>query len=162
MDRGKLIDSIEALVALNDAGALVPHGIGGHARTLLTEAAAALSAPDDAATGCAEREVGRWVYNRVSSLMDAKPGTPEDRELGYLSRMVSDVEEYGATGAEGDPSEFAEPPRPTREEVIEAVHKWLAECALHYHSGAPKPFPTLKQIDSLTDAMLALFSGGGR
>ena len=35
----KLATSIEALIALNDSGALVPHGIGGHARSLLACAA---------------------------------------------------------------------------------------------------------------------------
>ncbi|HEY2661822.1 MAG TPA: hypothetical protein VGI79_19030 [Caulobacteraceae bacterium] len=34
-----LLDSIDALLAMDADGSLVPHGIGGHARTLLTEAA---------------------------------------------------------------------------------------------------------------------------
>lgn len=37
-DTAHLRQSIEALIALDAEGALVPHGIGGHARTLLTAA----------------------------------------------------------------------------------------------------------------------------
>ena len=40
----KLISCIESLIYMNDAGALVPHGIGGHARTLLSAAAVRLNA----------------------------------------------------------------------------------------------------------------------
>lgn len=51
-------------------------------------------------TGAAEREVGQFVYRRIEALMDATAGTPEADELSYLAEIVSDVEEYGATGAE--------------------------------------------------------------
>ncbi|MGN4188740.1 hypothetical protein ACS0Y6_11490 [Burkholderia gladioli] len=40
-----LVRSIEALIALNDEGALVPHGIGGLARVLLSAAAVRLTSP---------------------------------------------------------------------------------------------------------------------
>lgn len=43
-DDAALVRSIEALISMNDAGALVPHGIGGHARALLSAAAVRLSA----------------------------------------------------------------------------------------------------------------------
>lgn len=43
-DDASLVRSIEALIGLNDDGALVPHGIGGHARALLSAAAVRLSA----------------------------------------------------------------------------------------------------------------------
>ncbi len=43
-DDAHLIRSIEALIELNDEGALVPHGIGGHARALLSAAAVRLAA----------------------------------------------------------------------------------------------------------------------
>lgn len=47
-----LIRSIEALISLSDEGALVPHGIGGHARGLLSAAAVRLAAPSaDARNG---------------------------------------------------------------------------------------------------------------
>ena len=45
-DDSALIDSIVALVSLDRAGVLVPHGIGGHARSLLESAAIRLSQPD--------------------------------------------------------------------------------------------------------------------
>ncbi|WKZ86290.1 hypothetical protein N5B55_04890 [Ralstonia pickettii] len=43
-DTSNLIRSIEALICLNDEGALVPHGIGGLARSLLSAAAVRLGA----------------------------------------------------------------------------------------------------------------------
>ena len=45
-DTANLIESIVALVSLDRAGVLVPHGIGGHARSLLESAAIRLSQPD--------------------------------------------------------------------------------------------------------------------
>lgn len=42
-DNEKLINSIRSLIALNDKGALTPHGIGGLARSLLSSAAVRLS-----------------------------------------------------------------------------------------------------------------------
>jgi len=41
-DDAQLISCIKALISMNDAGALVPHGIGGHARALLSAAAVRL------------------------------------------------------------------------------------------------------------------------
>ena len=38
-DTLNLIDCIDALVEMSDKGVLVPHGLGGHARTLLCAAA---------------------------------------------------------------------------------------------------------------------------
>ena len=55
---------------------------------------------EDDAVGCAEREVGRFFYNRISALMDAELGTGDAIELAYLAQIVSDVEEYGADGTE--------------------------------------------------------------
>ena len=43
----KLLGSIDALLKLDADGALVPHGIGGHARTLLNAAAARLQIDGD-------------------------------------------------------------------------------------------------------------------
>lgn len=45
-DNASLVRSIEALISLSDKGALVPHGLGGHARTLLAAAAVRLSHTD--------------------------------------------------------------------------------------------------------------------
>jgi hypothetical protein len=43
-DNAKLVESIKALLALDESGSLVPHGVGGHARQLLSAAASRLSA----------------------------------------------------------------------------------------------------------------------
>jgi hypothetical protein len=50
--------------------------------------------PEDA-EGVAERQVGRYVYRRISKLMDAEPGTPEGEELLFLADIASQVEDYG-------------------------------------------------------------------
>lgn len=52
--------------------------------------------------GAAERDVGRWVYQRISKLMDAKENTPEALELTWLAACVESVEEYGAIHCEGE------------------------------------------------------------
>jgi predicted esterase len=41
-DNARLIESINALLELDASGSLVPHGVGGHARQLLSAAAARL------------------------------------------------------------------------------------------------------------------------
>ncbi len=53
-----LVRSIEALIALNDEGALVPHGIGGLARVLLSAAAVRLTSPRAAVPAETERSDG--------------------------------------------------------------------------------------------------------
>ena len=58
-DAANLIESIVALVSLDRAGVLVPHGIGGHARSLLESAAIRLSQPDRTAELEAALKVAR-------------------------------------------------------------------------------------------------------
>lgn len=68
----------------------------------LGQAYRALTRPDPSlggepnTIGAAELQVGQFVYNRLSMLMDAKPGEPELLELQYLTDLISDVEEYMA------------------------------------------------------------------
>jgi hypothetical protein len=50
-DTPNLIECIRALIELDEAGVLVPHGIGGHARCLLSSAAARLADKPPAAQG---------------------------------------------------------------------------------------------------------------
>lgn len=47
-DNAKLVSAIEALLALDASGSLVPHGVGGHARTMLEAAAVRLVDARDA------------------------------------------------------------------------------------------------------------------
>lgn len=51
-------------------------------------------AADADAVGCAERDVGRYIYERIEALMDATEG-PRAAELSYLAEIVAQVEEYG-------------------------------------------------------------------
>jgi hypothetical protein len=75
--------------------------------------------PQENAIGAAEREVGQFVYRRIEALMDAKAGTPEGAELTYLAEIVSDVEEYGATGSE--PQQRAPFQTPSGDGLVEAL-----------------------------------------
>ena len=66
-DDSALIDSIVALVSLDRAGVLVPHGIGGHARSLLESAAIRLSQPDRVAELEAALNVARAALMEYSN-----------------------------------------------------------------------------------------------
>jgi len=77
-DDAHLIRSIEALIALSDAGALTPHGIGGHARALLSAAAVRLTPEPDQRGG----EVGG---NLCAKIFDHKWLDPECVETGCRS-----------------------------------------------------------------------------
>lgn len=69
-DDAALIRSIEALIAMNDNGALVPHGIGGHARSLLSAAAVRLSSAR-AAVSPATRMLNVCDANALRTAIDA-------------------------------------------------------------------------------------------
>ena len=56
-DNAHLRRSIKALIELNDDGALVPHGVGGHARALLAAAYHRIPEPD---AGSYDRRVTMW------------------------------------------------------------------------------------------------------
>jgi hypothetical protein len=69
-DDAKLISAIEALLDLDASGSLVPHGVGGHARTMLEAAAVRLGSnatqrPVDAANGAiGNREAFEEAFRR--------------------------------------------------------------------------------------------------
>ena len=84
---------------------------------------AALSAPSPSAdalrsggedaVGAAERDVGRYIYQRIETLMDAKHVIGIADELTYLATIAEAVEEYGAEACGGeDLSVFQGPPPP--------------------------------------------------
>lgn len=96
-DDAQLVSSIEALLALDAEGALAPHGIGGHARILLSAAAVRLaaSAPTlgekaEAMRDAAMRTVqamgyeytggGRWKPSMTAPAV-AQPLTDEQRRV---------------------------------------------------------------------------------
>ena len=53
---------------------------------------------DDAA-GCAERDVGRYLYQRLETLMDANSTAAE---LTWIAHIIGCVEEYGIEHCKGD------------------------------------------------------------
>jgi hypothetical protein len=64
-DNNNLVRSIKALLELDAQGSLVPHGVGGHARGLLSSAAARLAALD------ASAEHARSISSEVSDKQEA-------------------------------------------------------------------------------------------
>ena len=84
-DAANLIESIVALVSLDRAGVLVPHGIGGHARSLLESAAIRLSQPDRTAELEAALKVARDGIDKFLVANDPTEfGCACDLSVGYL------------------------------------------------------------------------------
>ena len=84
-DAANLIESIVALVSLDRAGVLVPHGIGGHARSLLESAAIRLSQPDRTAELEAALKAARDGIDKFLVANDPTEfGCACDLSVGYL------------------------------------------------------------------------------
>ena len=88
--------------------------VGGPTPAVLGEPSAdALRSEGDDAVGAAERDVGRYIYQRIETLMDAKHVTGIANELTYLATIAEAVEEYGSEACGGeDLSVFQGPPPP--------------------------------------------------
>ncbi|WP_199855917.1 hypothetical protein [Burkholderia metallica] len=76
-DDAALVRSIQALIDLNDSGALVPHGIGGHARGMLSAAAVRLTSREPLTTAA------RDVLTERRRQVEVEGFTPE-RDDEYL------------------------------------------------------------------------------
>lgn len=85
-DVRRLLESIDALLALDAKGALAPHGIGGHARRLLNAAASRLEALSTPMTGGGERNQG--VASR-----DHAPTTCAARADGHAGQQLGGTEQ---------------------------------------------------------------------
>lgn len=99
----------------------------------------------DNTVGCAEREVGRAVYERIETLIG---GT--SAELDCLADLVSSVEEYGSYS--GPVQCLAAPPAPSAEgggELWE-IGSWLS-------AALDDP----KVCDEMKAAITSWFEGGG-
>lgn len=105
----QLIDCMRALVALDIEGALVPHGIGGHARALLTSAAARLELVMDAdrsAGGAAGVRESNEEWLARQAYQDGLVGRPfypsvsgaEDSQRRAWERGSADRSAGGAAG----------------------------------------------------------------
>src|SRR4051812_32002659 len=82
-DNPALLDSIDALLALDAKGALVPHGIGGHARTLLQSAYVRLRALSST-EGVEEieralKEITPWPWANGTNWGEIRSDDPEQR-----------------------------------------------------------------------------------
>lgn len=94
-DNAQMIRSIEALLSLDAAGALVPHGIGGHARELLESAAvrlAAAAAPVECRASqlpsgwvCDGKACDRCTRNAPTTPPAVMPAAPSDAEILALN-----------------------------------------------------------------------------
>lgn len=94
----QLIASITALIKLDSAGALVPHGIGGHARKLLAAAAVRLAAPtaqpEIPAVSRESISALRWLLNMTTEF-DRK-----DVRTRQAARLLDDYTVEGRTNRE--------------------------------------------------------------
>ena len=86
-DTPSLVRNIVALLELDADGALVPHGVGGHARGLLSAAAARLAAAPQAPAAPVD-DLAQLVKQLVRALRKALPGNDlADKALDYLKRQ---------------------------------------------------------------------------
>lgn len=118
--------------------------------------------------GAAERDVGRWVYERISKLMDTKEGAPEEAELRWLAACVETIEEYGSIHCAGE--ELAPFPTPSeallaeRREMVETLKDARAGVSIWIGDldGGGKPtVHSLQGVGLVIDAALSKFSTTG-
>lgn len=72
-DDANLVSCIKALISLSDEGALVPHGIGGHARALLSAAAVRLSLATPSPGKADAEDAARWRHARKAFWINGDP-----------------------------------------------------------------------------------------
>ncbi|WP_334029003.1 hypothetical protein [Burkholderia orbicola] len=77
-DDAALVRNIQALIDLSDSGALVPHGIGGHARGMLSAAAVRLTSREPLTTAA------RDVLAERRRQVEVEGFTPEHDDDEYL------------------------------------------------------------------------------
>lgn len=89
-DNAKLINSARALISLSDSGSLAPHGIGGHARAILSAfivrtEAAALAQP----AGVVEAVRSYLMSNDLYSLLtDIQNGIDSPATMGTANSLI--------------------------------------------------------------------------
>lgn len=141
-DAAALVAAMVALLKLDAAGALVPHGIGGHARTLLQAAVARLAADDSEITSLRallnyeytgrkaqqvavpQDDLVLLVWRLASSLKRAKPDSQIARDA------INFINSKGLT-----PSPFRAAPQPPQQVAVPqiteaAIDEYLADYML--------------------------------
>ncbi|MFT4064337.1 hypothetical protein [Paraburkholderia sp.] len=113
-DNAKLVSAIAALLDLDAKGALVPHGVGGHARTMLEAAAVRLNSSQEA------------IYQAMANDEDHLENGPKDLWMDVNKKCFDEVSQredfrtrivYAAPlprEAATVPTEFVFPPMPPR------------------------------------------------
>lgn len=105
----------------------------------------------------AERNVGRWVYNRASKLMDAKAGSSDAVELAWLAEVIENIEEYGAIHCDGH--ELAPFPTARLTEAMTSIATAVKLTEGEWKNAPPIRFKALLKRVSET-ASSALAPGG--
>jgi hypothetical protein len=82
-----LVQCIHALLHLDEEGALVPHGIGGHARSLLTAAASRLTPAPPSAVCVPVEPTPEMLRAGTDKLWEFLGGTDEMREDGITATV---------------------------------------------------------------------------
>jgi hypothetical protein len=134
-DNAKLVESIKALLALDESGSLVPHGVGGHARQLLSAAASRLSASiADTAPVFRCNDCGGFDIEQVPETMKpesiadtagAKPVSAEHVTIrrDLLQDLIDDVSDYAVS------REFKQRESQWRTQLLESARAALATHA---------------------------------
>jgi hypothetical protein len=78
----KLVDSIKALLDLDASGSLVPHGVGGHARTMLEAAAVRLNVPAEESVSLETRYI--QAARKVGCLAELCSFSEYDPDVGRV------------------------------------------------------------------------------
>ncbi|BEP44094.1 hypothetical protein [Variovorax sp. V15] len=125
-DTPHLIRSIEALLSLDAAGALRPHGLGGHARDLLSSAAARLTAPapTQEATAPASSETTGPVMDAVEAFLEAQDALDNREHQGINGEDYFTL--IGRRNAARHDLDAAIAEHP--EAFQQRVRPWLLEC----------------------------------
>ena len=135
-DNQKLISSINALLALDAKGSLVPHGIGEHARALLQ---------------ACEARLPEQNYPSETELIANGLGYPISKEdavklhyAGYRSEVITILEAWEAIGHDIHIN-------PDKQELLESLRNMAAICRAHgcdmpaeQHQGEPVALEKLR------------------
>ncbi len=97
-DNKHLVECMRALVSLNDAGALAPHGIGGHARSLLCAAASRIEAAE-AKLEQAQKLIGEMYLRMADSYTTGNRISAMALEAVLNTDVKLPVHGYGAIAA---------------------------------------------------------------
>lgn len=168
-DNNHLISCIKSLLSLDEKGALVPHGVGGHARTMLSSAAQRLSDFDRVTAEFAElREwssrldalhVDEIKSHRRTTDAAIKASRERDAALLAVDRLGGTIEKLSAEILDRNQRLTA---ADERADVLEtALKKISARCVAYIEAEREMPEPSVEVCQMIASAALKPAEGGG-